>query len=315
MDLFRQAYTSPAESISPHPTFETLQDAIVREINSHEAFRGPPPEMSLPFTSTSSQDSLGGEQLPTQADLTRNVPAKEVKESQFSRLIRRTSSKKDRKGSECKSISANVPSVAFGRGSRTVRRRHTDAPPPTPGLLNAKQSGTTTSTSQPEEQVTYIDILLRSQKPSPPTTIGSRRAAEAFRDSGRSQFAGIFTSPSVSDLERPSTTPSAYYMRAQTSESSTDGRSCISADDSDEEVIHLPSVGIPRVQIQAVDENNATYMIENTTPRDAYRLMNWSYNARRSVSSKRNPVLDENKAQQCSEHEHQLQGTRSVESY
>ena len=38
MDLFKQAYQT-TENINPHPTFESLQDAIVREINSHDAFR------------------------------------------------------------------------------------------------------------------------------------------------------------------------------------------------------------------------------------------------------------------------------------
>lgn len=38
MDLFKQAYQT-TQSMNPHPTFETLQDAIVREINSHDAFQ------------------------------------------------------------------------------------------------------------------------------------------------------------------------------------------------------------------------------------------------------------------------------------
>ncbi|KAI2451719.1 chaperonin-containing T-complex alpha subunit Cct1 [Ophidiomyces ophidiicola] len=38
MNLFKQAYES-LHSLDAHPTFETLQDAIIREINSHDAFR------------------------------------------------------------------------------------------------------------------------------------------------------------------------------------------------------------------------------------------------------------------------------------
>ncbi|KAL1957381.1 hypothetical protein VTO42DRAFT_6061 [Malbranchea cinnamomea] len=38
MNLFKQAYES-TQAISQHPTFETLQEAIIREINSHDAFR------------------------------------------------------------------------------------------------------------------------------------------------------------------------------------------------------------------------------------------------------------------------------------
>ncbi|RHZ52380.1 uncharacterized protein CDV56_105996 [Aspergillus thermomutatus] len=311
MDMFKQAFNSSAGAISPHPTFETLQDAIVREINSHEAFRRVPvPEAGPLFTLSSSQDPFDSDEISATQGLTRSFSAKE---SQFFKLIRRGSFKKHRRGSERKSISSSVPVMVFRQGSESSsRRRHTDAPPPSPGFLNVKQDGTLAGNDQPEEQVTYMDILLRAQK-SPPNS-RSRRSPKAVRDSGRTQSAGTLGSHSVSDISH--TTPSVYYMRAQTSSSSSDGRTSFSADDSDEEIIQLPSIGTPRFQIQAVDQNNVAYMMESTSPRNAYRLMNWPHGTRRNLSIRGGSVMSANKpADHSPRHEHQVRCARSVESY
>lgn len=58
MDLFKKVYMS-SYATDPHPTFETLQDAIVREINSHDAFRHVPiPDNGPPFTPLAKEHSF-----------------------------------------------------------------------------------------------------------------------------------------------------------------------------------------------------------------------------------------------------------------
>ncbi|KAK2877255.1 hypothetical protein FQN49_001294 [Arthroderma sp. PD_2] len=49
MNLFKQAYTS-SQTASSHPTFESLQDAIIREINSHDAFSHISPQSLSPIS-------------------------------------------------------------------------------------------------------------------------------------------------------------------------------------------------------------------------------------------------------------------------
>jgi hypothetical protein len=313
--MFKQALNSSAVTISPHPTFETLQDAIVREINSHEAFRRVPVpvlEAGPLFTPSPSQDSFDRDEISATRGPTRSFSTKEM---QFSKLIRRSSFKKHKRGSERKSISTTTPGMVFRRGSPSSRRRrHTDAPPPSPGFLDVPQDRTLADNDQPkeQEQVTYMDILLRSQESPPNSKL--RRSPEAIRGFGRTQSTGTLGSYSFSD--RSNQTPSVYYMRAQTYSSSSDGRNSFSADGSDEEIIQLPNIATSGVQIQAVDENNVTYMMGTTTPRNAYRLMNWPRGTRRTFSSRGSSVVSASKsAHHPPRHEHLIRSARSVESY
>ncbi|KAL2862765.1 uncharacterized protein BJX67DRAFT_291418 [Aspergillus lucknowensis] len=256
MDMFRKAYTS-SQAITPHPTFETLQDAIIREINSHEAFqRVPVPEPGPPFTPSPSQGSFSKTPSPPKPS-----GSISLKDGQLSKLIRKSSFKKHRRGSEArKSISTTVPSNVLR--DTPSRRRHTDAPPPSPGFFE-------TMDQQPSPlrgPVTYMDLLLHSEKPS--LSQGTRN-----------------TSLNNGSRAHPTAAPSVLQMRAHTSPSTEDSSTILSTDDSDSDIIHLPSVsGLPRVQIHGVDENNVTYIAENTTPRNAYRLMNWHRKSSRSYT-------------------------------
>ncbi|KAL2838299.1 hypothetical protein BJY01DRAFT_35270 [Aspergillus pseudoustus] len=277
MDMFRKAYAS-SQAISPHPTFETLQDAIIREINSHEAFqRVPVPEQGPPFTPSPFQNSFEKPSNPR-----RPSGSISLKDGQLSKLIRKGSFKKHRRGSEArKSISTTIPATV----SQDIphRRRHTDAPLPSPGFFENMEQAPNPS----GEQLTYMDLILRSEKPH-----NNRRNRNT----------------SMSNGSRPSSTaaPSVLYMRAQTSPSADDSPTSFSTDDSDSEIIHLPSVpGIPRVQIHGVDENNVSYVAENTSPRNAYRLMNWSRKSSRS----------QNLRNSFAKNELQNQNDCSVESY
>ncbi|KAF5859369.1 hypothetical protein ETB97_002929 [Aspergillus alliaceus] len=304
MDMFRQAYTS-STAISPHPTYETLQDAIIREINSHEAFRRVPlPEPGPPFTPSPSQDVFSPDlEAPRRSsDMNRTMS---LREGQISKLIRRGSFKKHRRGSEArKSISTSVPSKVFWRSSEASRRRrHTDAPPPSPGFFNTLEQNRQT----PQAQVTCVD-LLKSKESSASISSGDvPKMGRNLRSPGPVPLAGF------SESSNPA--PSIFHMRAQASPSSITSRISFSADDSDEEVIELPSVGVPQLQIHAVDENNVTYITDNTTPRNAFRLMSWPQRSGRSLSLRGNFFSNENNSSPSRSSSRGELTTRSVASY
>ncbi|KAL4817354.1 hypothetical protein BDW67DRAFT_160325 [Aspergillus spinulosporus] len=259
MDMFRKAYTS-TQALTPHPTFETLQDAIIREINSHEAFqRVPVPEQGTPFTPSPSQDSFESA-----------TPPKPIVLKEGQRRRRKGSFIKPRRNSEArKSISTSDPSSAPRRDLNVPRRRrHTDAPPPSPGLFD------TLIPQHPnpsEEPVTYMDLLLRSKNSTEPN--GNRISTVSASGASQSSF---------------STRPSVLCMRAQTSPTS-DSPTGFHESDSDSDIIHLPSVSsIPQVKVHGV-ENNVANTAESTTPQKAYRLVNWPKRASRGAGSRSSP--------------------------
>lgn len=296
MDMFRQAY-STSQTITPHPTFETLQDAIIREINSHEAFqRVPPPEQGPPFTP---QETF--EQTPS----TKRTPgygrsrSGSLKDGQISKLIRRSSFKSHSrsKSSETRKI------ISTSVSPKIFRRRHTDAPPPSPGFLETAEI----TEDDRVEQTTYMDLLLRSEKSSNP---GSERQTNMDESLIDSQALSPFSPPRMS--ERSKTAPSVLHLRAQRSASSSESWDSFSADDSDEEVIQLPSVDIPYVQIEGVDESSVSYVTGKTTPQDAYRLMNWPRKSSKNISPRNRS--SSNYSQPTPKPQHYLRGMRSVES-
>jgi hypothetical protein len=256
MDMFRKAYTS-TQTLTPHPTFETLQDAIIREINSHEAFqRVPVAEQGAPFTPSPSQDSFESA-----------TPPKPISLKEGQRRRRKGSFIKPRRNSEArKSISTSDPSNASRRDlSVPSRRRHTDAPPPSPGFFD------TLIPQHPnpsEEPVTYMDLLLRSKN----STEANGKRISTVGASGASH----------SSFNRK---PSVLCMRAQTSPTS-DSPTGFHDSDSESDIIHLPSVrSIPQVKVHGV-ENNVADTAESTTPRKAYQLVNWPKRSSRGASSR-----------------------------
>ncbi|GLB07295.1 hypothetical protein AtubIFM57258_002624 [Aspergillus tubingensis] len=259
MDMFRQAFASTQE-VTPHPTFESLQDAIVREINSHEAFQriSFPTEPSLtPSPSQESFDRAPHVPLCPAPGLERSLSSKE---GQFSKLIRKSSFKKHKRTPEQRrSISTSVPVTTLRATQTTSRRRHTDAPLPSPGVLGNRETKQQKMES-PQEEMTYMDLLQSFRQPP--------------SNSGRA--VSMRTNSSHGNLTNMSGAPSVLRMRAQASPVRISQISYSEDDSDDEEIIQLPSVGgTPHVCIQGVDQNNVTYMARNTTPRNAYRLMNW----------------------------------------
>lgn len=310
MDLFKQAYIS-TQAFSSHPTYESLQDAIVREINSHDAFKSVPvPAAGPPFT-PSDQDRFNHSTNLNRSSSTGSL----------SKIIRKSSFRKHKRNSDSRqSISTSVPSKGFLRrvSSSPARRRHTDAPLPSPEMLaelHQPQENAASSTSH-GEQLTYMDILRASgsgDKPAEPYSRTSSLTRQLFR----SESANNPPMPprSVPD-SRPITPGTVYRMQAH-SDSSGEERSTGSHEfheESDDDIIHLPSVGAPppRVQIEGVDENNVRYVINSATASDAHKLMSWPQRVRRANSPQ--PSC-ENSFSPLARARMQLRGARSVESY
>lgn len=261
MDMFRQAYTS-TKAISPHPTFETLQDAIVREINSHEAFqRVPVPEQGPAFTPSPRRESFDRAPKPPKT-------AASTKDSQFSKF-KPASFMKHRRSSDARtSISTSVPSKVLGRVSTSgSRRRHTDAPPPSPSFLDTPYLPQELSNEMPPA---YTDIPLRCQTASPGVS-NKKRSVSISKSLAPSQSVNTLSSHGSSS----NTAPSVYCLRAQTSASSSEGRNSYFSDDGDDDVLHLPSPGFvePRQQKYGAASGNA------------YRMMNWQTSSTRNVIS------------------------------
>ncbi|KAJ5610972.1 hypothetical protein N7510_007691 [Penicillium lagena] len=305
MDLFNKAYMS-TQAVSPHPTYETLQDAIVREINSHEAFqRVPVPTAGPPFTPSSGQDSF-------------------AKENQLSKLRNKNSFRKHRQNPESRrSISTILPSKVLRKVSASpvaARRRHTDAPPPSPGLLADIQNPTSTESMAPRpatgDQLTYMDVLFRASNDKPSTSSGPKPTSTSRRRGGSES-----TTANLSSIVRtiPDTTPhtpgTVYCLQAH----STPSKDSQTSEDSDDEIIHLPSVtGLPppRVQIEGVDENNVRYVIDSASPVDAQKLMSWPQRARRdSKPNKPSNTSYQTSLSPLSRARMQLRASRSVDTY
>ena len=300
MNMFKQVNAS-TQTINSHATFETLQDAIIREVNSHEAFRRVPvPERGPPFTPSPTQNSFARSSDISSVSkpvLSRSVSAKEG--GQLSKLIKPGSFTKGHKRNpeSRKSLSSVLPKgsdklLRFTPGS-TRRRRHTDAPIPSSGFFDADGSKQQATPSKQDAQVTYMDVLMRStntNQSTPPFPIPTRTSNLESRNLPRSQSAiSLSTTRKVSDR-----TPSVYCLRAQTSTHDRPRNHLYGhVEDSDDEVVHLPSCSVetPRVQVHGIDKNNVQYVVNNSTPRDAYRLMNWPQKRRGSDSSEESMIF------------------------
>ena len=297
MDLFNKAYMS-TQIVSPHPTYETLQDAIVREINSHEAFRNVPvPTSGPPFTPTSGQNCD-----PTIKNVGLNRSASV---GSISKLMRKGSFKKHKRNSESRrSIST---SVLRRVGSSPAQRRHTDAPPPTPGFLADIERQQQAARPNTGEELTYMDVLIRAGNDKPSTSHSKNTAS---RKRGHSASTSNLSTIARSNPDRPNTPGTVYTMQAHSISQDSQNEH----EDSDDEILHLPSVSIspPRVQIEGVDENNVRYVIDSSTRIDAEKLMNWPQRSRRANTPQSGC---ERSLSPLSRARMQLRGSRSVETY
>lgn len=154
MNLFKQAYKSSHIS-SPHQTFETLQEAIVREINSHDAFRHINSDSSTqesPAPGLCTDVSADDCHTPTNDDhvvsrpSSRSVLAKDGKRR--SRSAGRLSSRKPRRSSDALGRELSFPALKGlesrsghdESGTNIPKRRHTYAQPPSLDLVRSYES-------------------------------------------------------------------------------------------------------------------------------------------------------------------------------
>ncbi|KAK2742926.1 hypothetical protein FQN57_005056 [Myotisia sp. PD_48] len=142
MNLFKQAYAS-SQSPNPHPTFETLQDAIVREINSHDAFRQLNSDGSFQNPPDLSPDlSPDGQPLHHENYITSQPPSRSTsgKDGKWQpRVAGRASFRKQRRSSDCSGRELSFPALKGigpnGSIGNVPRRRHTYAQPPSHELM------------------------------------------------------------------------------------------------------------------------------------------------------------------------------------
>ncbi|KAJ5894074.1 hypothetical protein N7495_005765 [Penicillium taxi] len=279
MDLFNKAYFS-TQAVSSHPTYESLQDAIVREINSHEAFRHvPTPDQGPPFT-------------PPSATTISESKVSEVSQSPspISKLIKKSSFKMHRVNSEShQSVSIGLPAKSSGilrrvSPSASRRRRHTDAPAPSPALFADLRQSNGDMNPIVDDQMTYLDVLVRAGQDKFPPSSNTTRNLDA-------------------------NTPYTHCMQAH-STPSKDSQKSLSIDGMDDDILHLPSPGPPPLlQIEGVDVNNVHYVIDSE---DAARLVNWKHRA--THSNPPAPICDRSLSP-LSRPGLQLRNSRSVETY
>ncbi|RAH87733.1 hypothetical protein BO86DRAFT_424507 [Aspergillus japonicus CBS 114.51] len=279
MDMFRRAYTS-SPVMTPHPTFETLQDAIIREINSHDAFKRltfPEPEGSL--TPSPSQESFDkGLSVPLYPN-TGSERGLNAKEGQLLMLIRKSSFRKHKRNSEQRrSISTSVPTTVTPQAPEgAIRRRHTDAPLPSDRVLGTVAAVAASEQTLEESEMmpmTYMDLLLRSEEAA--ADIATKRACRLSGNTTQSTSTSTHSLPcEKADRTRPS--PSVLCMRAHGSDSIQGSRSSFSDDESDEEIIELPSLEPPEVMIHGVDYEHAAAVpaAQTTAIKSPYRIMSW----------------------------------------
>ncbi|KAJ5246477.1 hypothetical protein N7468_001460 [Penicillium chermesinum] len=304
MELFTKAYMS-TQSMSPHPTYETLQDAIVREINSHEAFQHVPISATKGPLFTPSHTTTFDETEKEKLD--RNASAK-----QTTKIRTKGSFKRPKRNSESgRSISSIVPSKSYDKIIRRVassprHRRHTDAPAPSPSLVADSQTPLPAASKPNKGQpLTYMDVLARASSTNKTTNSRQRGNSESASNS----VLPSRTTKAEAAVPSRRVSGTVYSMQAH-STPSKDSKSSLSIDESDDDIIHLPSVGVtpPRVQIEGVDLNNVHYMVEASTPTEAQKLMNWPQRERSGnhPPQRLGPIA---RARM------QLRGTRSVETY
>ncbi|KAH8696657.1 hypothetical protein BGW36DRAFT_428652 [Talaromyces proteolyticus] len=181
MGMFKQAYMTTQATTTGHPTFETLQDAIIREINSHDAFRCVPmPTTEPPFTPPASNNSFDEMVLlppPGPSGRATKVPAE--REGQLSKMIRKRSFVRTR-GKSISSTKGGEKNVKKESHSFLSKRRHTYAQPPTAEWLRSIQqpAGTVTVPVAGNDTLLPPTIRIQAQAKQPRNRYHSKRNSD-----------------------------------------------------------------------------------------------------------------------------------------
>jgi hypothetical protein len=257
MNMFKQAYNTTQATSPNHPTFETLQDAIIREINSHDAFRTVSvPDAGPPFTPPASDESFDEVILlppPGPSRVNRHLSEKE---SQLSKLMR--------KGSSIRKRTKSISSTHNGKGgeksvkrdpqSSRIRRRHTYAQPPSAGWIQSMQS----------------DDLAAGRTSNPTSAdahhTGSQQQRPFFRSHLKRKSDPVPPSPGFADFASQPEYP-GYQMRTEHPHHSYPGAShaTVQTRDRDRRAAEEGSAHSPE-QMRAVDDNNVLYILNATAP-------------------------------------------------
>lgn len=300
MSMFKQAYNTTQATSPNHPTFETLQDAIIREINSHDAFRRVPiPDAGPPFTPPVSDESFDEVILlppPGPSRVGRNLSERE---SQFSKLIRKGSSIRKRN----KSISSTHNSLKSGGGggdksskrdsqSSRIKRRHTYAQPPSAEWIQSIQSGdpiasrtTSNPTSPPNAQ---MGSLQQQQQPPQRPVFRSHLKRKSDPVPPSPGFADFTSQPEYPgyqigiDHPHHHSYPGASQAAAAQAQVRRDNRAAAAEGPT-------TTSAAPEQQIQAIDDNNVMYIINATAPLTPLELITAS---QQRASSRRKNIMD-----------------------
>ncbi|PGH13261.1 hypothetical protein AJ80_06370 [Polytolypa hystricis UAMH7299] len=147
MSLFKQAYIS-SQIHEPHPTFETLQDAIVREINSHDAFSKiqvepaslTSPGLSPDLTEVEEEEEESTEQKSSLSSRKASIKSISLKDRQLSKIPRKVSLRSQRRNSDVPTPVREICLPALkgmeGTGTQRRKRRHTYAQPLSLGMVH-----------------------------------------------------------------------------------------------------------------------------------------------------------------------------------
>lgn len=267
MSMFKQASQSTQRIGQESPTIETLQDAIVREINSHDAFRRVPvPDRGPPFTPPASEDSFEDPVLmpPPGPPRIRRDSLDKDKESQFSKLIRKRSlgRKKSKNTSTTEATLKNTEGSS--KDSTGTRRRHTYAQPPSAEWLQSVQAGELKA------------VTSRDTKSRDGAAATDGHNSNAFRSYFGRRKSDPPPLPSLPPARQPATSLSNGDLRQlnpsvdQRPRTTTlDRRQPLSEDPYNYhhyvETTSQPVSAQPE-QIRAVDDNNVTYILNATEP-------------------------------------------------
>ncbi|KAG5297877.1 hypothetical protein I7I48_07140 [Histoplasma ohiense] len=216
MSMFKHAYKSSQNTSSP-PSFETLHDAIVREINSHEAFRQVASDIeTMPFPEPSPVP-IPIKQSEINGHTRRKSSSKSLsgKEKQSLRLVGRNSFAKTRRNSYTSGKELSFPAIkGLEAGTepdsshQERRRRHTYSQPLPPSVpvapefprelrQEARKASLGRSGDSPQPKYTYKlipDIRPKSSHsvrskgpPSRPSKSGSSKQTQSCRPALGSQ--------------------------------------------------------------------------------------------------------------------------------
>jgi hypothetical protein len=273
MNMFKQAYTS-SQATSPHPTFETIQDAIIREINSHDAFLQIRPETtSALLTPSPTRDTFNEADIvqPVGTDSNKSSPEKEKQSSKFTGkgALGRT-----RRNSDTHRKLSIVPLKGYDKKVKRNteptgrKRRHTYAQPPSVDLTAAMNTFPPDIPIKPKKQSSLRDIILKPSSRQLSTDAVPKRESDqgnAVRRPTSNNDAQPNKEATVPEITRGKITHLRHAIRRSQGANvpTNNGNSePPAAVHEDTEAPQLPYVETPCIQLDTVDGDHNIPLLE-----------------------------------------------------